>query len=157
MLQEHNLKDKIKMDTELTGKTIEEIIDVESSKDDSSIGDDTTTSENSDSSSTDSPQLAQKENTLVKYSKVLVILLLLMAGAAIGFFAFRLVSQEEEDAFETKVCSNITSSAAKAVQTGNSPVLNFKSMMSSSSKATAGKSSRTHSFLLRTFLQQSRV
>jgi cytoskeletal protein RodZ len=146
------------MDKELIGKTIEDTIDVESLMDDSSIGEDTTTPESSNGSSTGRPQLAQKEHTFVKYSKVLVILVLLMAGAVIGYFAFRLVSQEEEDAFETQVCSNIISSAVKAVQNGYSPVLNFKSTMSSvSSKATAKKSSRTHSFLLGTFLQRLRV
>jgi hypothetical protein len=146
------------MDKEFIGETIEDTIDVESLMDDSSIGEDTTTPESSYGSSTGRPQLAQKENTFVKYSKVLVILVLLVAGAVIGFFAFRLVTQEEEDAFETQVCSNLISSAAKAVQTKHSPILNFKSIMSSiSSKATAVRSSRTHSFLLGTFLQRSRV
>jgi hypothetical protein len=117
------------MDKELIGKTIEDTIDVESLMDDSSIGEDTTTPESSDDSSTGRPQLAQKENTFVKYSKVFVILVLLVAGAVVGYFAFRLVSQEEEDAFEIQASSNMISSSAvfKAVQTGYSPVLNFKS------------------------------
>ncbi len=102
------------MDKELIGKTIEDTIDVESLMDDSSIGEDTNKPESSDGSSTGQPQLAQKENTFVNYSKVLVILVLLVAGAVVGYFAFRLVSQEEEDAFETQVCSDIISSAVKA-------------------------------------------
>ncbi len=49
------------------------------------------------------PQLAQKESQRVKYSKVIVALVLLAATAVVGFFTYTLTRQQEEDAFETQV------------------------------------------------------
>ena len=54
-------------------------------------------------SSTDNVPLAQKETRMVNYSKVLVVVVILVMASAIGLVTYQYVSSQEENGFKKQV------------------------------------------------------
>lgn len=48
-------------------------------------------------------EIAAKENTQVRYSRLLVIFVLTCSALGVGYFTFSFVTNEEEDDFKTQV------------------------------------------------------
>jgi uncharacterized protein HemX len=84
------------------------VADGDSSSTASMIGDSTTgageeTSTSSDSNTNPTHVLASRETKNVLRSKILVFAVLFLSAAAVGFFTYYFLSQEEQNDFETQV------------------------------------------------------